>query len=73
MLLDYESEDDIPESENRATKFRYSVINAAVGYIAKATHSADSHKPYMGKHCYTSSAIVNFFGNDNETFEIDVG
>ena len=70
VLIDYESENEIPESEDRASKFRYSVINASVGYIAKCTHKADSHKPYMGRYCYTSSAIVNFFGNDNETFEV---
>ena len=71
VLIDYESEDEIPEHIARQAKFRYSVINASVGYIAKCVHKADSYKPYVGRLCYTSSAVVNFFGNDNETFGID--
>ena len=63
VLIDCEHEDEIMETDkaSRALKFRYSVINAAVGYIAKCTHKADTHKPYMGRHCYVSAALANFF------------
>ena len=70
VLLDYENEDDIPETEDRNAKFRYSVINAAVGFIAKVTHLAVNHKPYVGSGCYASSAIVNFFKSSTENFDV---
>ena len=70
VLLDYENEDDIPETEDRNAKFRYSVINTAVGYIAKVTHLAVNHKPYVGSGCYASSAIVNFAKNSTEFFDV---
>ena len=73
VLLDYEHEDDIPATEeNRNAKFRYSVINAAVGYIAKVTHKAESHKRIMGKGAYISSAIVNFFTSGLENFRVEI-
>jgi len=40
VLMDYENEADIPETENRSSKLRYSIINAAVGYVAKIVHNA---------------------------------
>lgn len=40
VLLDYENEADIPVTVDKASKFRYSIINAAVGYIAKVVHNA---------------------------------
>lgn len=71
VLLDYEHESDIPaDSEERNAKFRYSVINAAVGFIAKVTHLAVNHKKYMGKGCYVSSAAVNFFTSSSENFDL---
>ena len=70
VLLDYESEDEIPETEERNQKFRYSVINTAVGYIAKITHRAVHHKPYFGSGCYISSATVNFFTSSTERFDV---
>ena len=70
VLLDYEDEADIPETENRAQKFRYSVINAAVGYIAKVTHLAVNHKPFAGKNCYITAATVNFFSTNTENFDL---
>ncbi len=74
VLMDYEHEDDIPaDLENRASKFRYSVINAAVGYVAKCVHKADHHKPYVGKGCYFTSAVHNFFTTGTENFGLVVG
>jgi len=64
VLLDVEHEDEIVDAETRNAKFRYSVINAAVGYIAKCTHKAAAHKPYTGKACYITSAMANFFSSD---------
>lgn len=63
VLIDVEDESQLAEvsAEERNAKFRYSVINAAVGFIAKVTHLAVNHKPYMGKGCYISSATINFF------------
>mmetsp|Transcript_38553 Transcript_38553/g.50532 ORF Transcript_38553/g.50532 Transcript_38553/m.50532 type:complete len:195 (-) Transcript_38553:329-913(-) len=72
VLLDYENEADIPETEDRNAKFRYSVINAAVGFIAKVTHLAVNHKPYMGRACYVSSASVNFFTSSSENFDVHI-
>ena len=72
VLLDYESEDEIPDTEERNQKFRYSVINAAVGYIAKVVHKAGYHKPYTGSGCYVSSATYNFFTTSTEHFDIDI-
>ena len=70
VLLDYEHEDDITDTESVPQKFRYSVINTSVGFIAKITHKAVAHKPIMGRGCYTSAAIVNFFSNDVEDFGV---
>ena len=61
VLLDVEHESEIPDDEPSDAKFRYSVINAAVGYIAKCVHKAAALKPYMGRHCYVASAIGVFF------------
>ena len=66
ILLDVEHESEIPASEPSEAKFRYSVINAAVGYIAKCVHKAIAHKPYMGRNCYFSAAMANFFTTDSE-------
>ena len=71
VLLDHEDEIEIP-AEQRNAKFRYSVINAAVGFIAKITHLAVKHKKYMGKGCYISSATVNFFTSSSENFDIEI-
>ena len=70
VLIDCEDESEILEDPDRNSKFRYSVINAAVGFIAKVTHKAVSHKKYMGKFCYTSSATVNFFSSSTERFDV---
>ena len=72
VLLDYENESDIPESEDKPSKFRYSVINAAVGFIAKTVHKAAEHKPYVGKQCYSTSAVVNFFKNGSDYFDVEI-
>ena len=66
ILLDVEHESEIPASEPSDAKFRYSIINAAVGYIAKCVHKAAAHKPYLGSNCYVSAAIANFFTTDVE-------
>ena len=61
VLMDHHHEDEIVDSETRLAKFRYSVINTACGFIAKVAHKAFDHKPIMGKNCYLSSAVINFF------------
>lgn len=70
VLLDVEDESEIPAEEPSHLKLRYSVINAAVGYIAKCTHKADAHKPYLGRNCYVSSALANFFTCGVEDFSL---
>jgi len=70
VLLDVEHEDEIVEVENRPSQFRYSVINAAVGYVAKVTHKAVNHKPYAGKACYITSAIANFLSSNTDNFDV---
>ena len=70
VLLDYEDESEIPETVDRNSKFRYSVINTAVGYVAKLTHLAVNHKPYTGRGCYFSSATINFFTSSPDSFDV---
>lgn len=70
VLLDVEHENEIMEAENRPNQFRYSVINAAVGYIAKCTHKAVDHKPYTGKACYVTSAFANFLTSNSDNFDV---
>ena len=50
VLLDCEHEDELSHltEVDRNARFRYSVINAAVGFIAKVAHLAVRHKPYVG-------------------------
>lgn len=71
-LLDYEHEDDIPEDEDRNSKFRYSVINAAVGYIAHTVHKSVAHKPIFGSACYLTAGLAGLLFNDLERFEITI-
>ena len=40
VLIDYENEADIPETENLSEKLRYSILNASVGYMAKVVHNS---------------------------------
>ena len=70
-LLDCEHEDEIPQdAENRSQKIRYSVINAAVGFVAKSVHKAISHKPIAGRACYFTSAVHNFFTTSTENYGV---
>ncbi len=73
VLIDVEDEADIPETEERHSKFRYSVINSGVGLIAKITHSAVYHKPYMGKLCYFTSGCTNAFTSTVDYYDIIIG
>jgi len=73
VLIDYEDEADIPLTEDRHKKVRYSVINSGVGFIAKITHDAVYHKPYMGKSCYVTSGLVNSFRCKSENFDVIIG
>ena len=72
VLLDCEHESEIINDPNRNSKFRYCVINAGVGYIAKTVHKAVDHKPYMGSGCYISSACVQFFTTCAEFFDVHI-
>ena len=72
VLMDYENEADIPETENRSSKLRYSIINAAVGYVAKIVHNALKQKPYVGRYCYKTSGFTSFFDNELELFDIHI-
>ena len=67
ILLDADHESELRE-EDLTKKFRYSIINAAVGYIAKVTHSSVKHKKYVGKLCYQTSGVTNFLNNETERF-----
>ena len=73
VLIDHDHEDEIPDDDDRPSKFRYSVINAAVGYVAKCVHKADAHKPYVGRSCYLTSAVYNFFTTSSENYGVIVG
>ena len=73
VLIDCENETEIPDTEERHSKFRYSVINSGVGFIAKVTHDAVYHKPYMGKSCYVTSGIVNAVKGAVENFDVIIG
>lgn len=72
VLVDYEHESEIPECEVRSSQFRYSVINAAIGFIAKVVHKADALKPYTGRGCYKAAGIYNFFKNSAEYFAVSI-
>lgn len=65
-IFDADSIDEIPEAERR-NKFRYSIINAASGFIGKVVHSAGRHKKYVGKACYKTAAVTNFLTSEGET------
>ncbi len=73
VLIDVEDEADISETEERHSKIRYSVINSGVGLIAKITHSAVYHKPYMGKLCYFTSGCTNAFTSTVDYYDIIIG
>ena len=72
VLMDYESEADIPDSVDRSSKLRYSILNASVGYMAKVVHNSVKQKPYIGQYCYKTAALTSMFENEVEIFDIHV-
>ena len=72
VLLDYENESEIPETEDRTSKFRYSVINAAAGFLAKCVQTSVKHKPYVGKQCYMTATLINFYYNSTEFYGVEL-
>lgn len=61
VLMDAESENDIPENE-REERMRYSIINASIGFIAKCVWTGLGWKKYFGSLCYQAAAVYWMFG-----------
>ena len=61
VLMDAENEDEIP-IEEKTSRMRYSIINASIGFIAKAVHRAKIHKNYVGNLCYTTAGFFEIAG-----------
>jgi len=50
--------------EERYSRIRFSLINAAVGFIAKCCHAAQKHKKYFGAHAYTVAGLQCFLSGE---------
>ena len=71
MVIDADNEEDIPP-EDMKLKFRYSVINASLGFVAKCVHNAIGHKPYFGGASYLTSGWTSFWSNYVDFYDISI-
>jgi diacylglycerol kinase family enzyme len=69
VFIDADSFEEVRDKkyENEQDRYavcRYSIINAAVGFIAKCVHVANGYKSYMGSFAYTAAGLKCFFSGE---------
>lgn len=72
VLMDAETEQEIPPEE-LATRFRYSLINASIGFIAKCVFRGATYKRYFGSLCYSAAGVVELSGRQkSEDYAVEL-
>ncbi len=56
VTLDCDRPDEVPIHDRKA-KVRYSIVNAAIGFLAKVVHKAINLKKYFGGSSYAVAGI----------------
>jgi len=70
--MDAETEQEIPPEE-LATRLRYSLINASIGFIAKCVFRGATYKRYFGSLCYSAAGVVELSGRQkSEDYAVEL-
>ena len=60
VLVDCESETEIPPQELDHNRLRYSIVNSSAGFLAKCVDRAIKHKTWAGNNAYIIAAAEEF-------------